>query len=217
MGENAGFSGMIEQDRPVPNWLDVSRETLDRLIELERLVLKWTSAVNLISKGSATNIWSRHILDSAQIAGLANWGHGTWADLGSGGGFPGLVLAVLAKEHSPAADYTLVESDARKAAFLLQAVRMLDLRATVLVQRIEVVPPLSAEALSARALGSLDVLLGLAVRHLAAGGRAYFPKGASYGNELDSARQRWRFQCHTHISQTDPQSAILEVEGIELL
>lgn len=207
---------MTDFDREVPAWLDVSRETLELLGALEALVLKWTSAVNLVSKASTGDIWTRHILDSAQIYPLARESRGSWLDIGSGGGFPALVLAVLFKGQADAPSFTLVESDARKSAFLIQAVRLLDLQAKVVTQRIESERSFAAETLSARALAPLDALLGHAAQHLAPTGRAFFPKGATHQAEIAVARQRWNFRCTAHISRTDPQSAILEVEGIEL-
>ncbi len=201
----------------LPDWLSVSCETSEALLTLEQLVRKWTTAVNLISKASVTEIWERHILDSAQIWPLLKHMPASWVDLGSGGGFPALVLAVIAKDHSPKTKFTLVESDARKAAFLMQAVRTLNLNAQVIVKRIESVDPLGADVVSARALGSLDLLLGFAHRHIKPAGRAYFPKGSTFQQELLAAHKRWKFNCQTHISRTDPQAAILEVDGIELL
>lgn len=207
---------MTAERKTVPDWLNVSRETVERLAELEALVLKWTTTVNLISKGSAFDIWSRHILDSAQISVLSGPRGGAWVDLGSGGGFPALVLAVMAKDWTEAATFTLVESDSRKAAFLLQAIRSLDLSAKVIVRRIDAVEPLAADVLTARALAPLDALLGHAARHLRPSGRAFFPKGSTYRDEMAAAQQRWTFRCTAHKSLTDPQSAILEVDGLAL-
>ena len=207
---------MTAISRTLPDWLNVSRETLERLGELESLVVKWTVAVNLISKSSVPEIWPRHILDSAQISVLSDPTQGAWVDLGSGAGFPALVLAIIAKERSGDATFTLIESDSRKAAFLMQAVRAMDLSANVIVKRIDEVPPLNADILTARALAPLDSLLDHAARHLRPTGRAFFPKGASFQDEVNTARQRWKFRCTAHKSLTDPLSAILEVDGIEL-
>ncbi len=206
---------MNTADRYVPDWLDVSRETLAALVELEALVLKWTTTVNLISKTSALDIWGRHMLDSAQIAKLVTAKGSDWADLGSGGGFPGLVLAVIGREIWPQRRFTLVESDARKAAFLAQANKTLGLNVTILVQRVEALSPLSAHSVTARALAPLEVLLGFAHRHLRTGGKAYFPKGATYRQEVEAARIKWQFEEIAHVSRTDPQSAILEVKNID--
>lgn len=197
-----------------PDWLDVSRETFDRLQVFQALVLKWNPTVNLISRASAAQIWDRHILDSAQIAFLANPPVSHWADLGSGGGFPALVLAIIARERFPGSRFTLVESDARKSAFLAQAVRTLDLPAQIAVSRIESTPPLGADILTARALAPLETLLSYAHRHLRPEGAAYFPKGTSHAQEIAVARRQWRFDLSVHISRTDSNAAILKVTGI---
>lgn len=196
-------------------WLDVSRETYDRLVEFQRLVVKWSDAINLVSRGSIPELWTRHILDSAQIATLAPEHPKRWVDVGSGGGFPAIVAAIQLKATSPLTRFTLIESDARKATFLRQAIQMFDLNADVLVRRVEVVEPLGADVLSARALAPLSQLLAFGQRHLSANGRAYFPKGESFLEEIAQARQRWRFRVKTHISRTDARAAILEVDQIE--
>ncbi|MGQ0609601.1 MAG: 16S rRNA (guanine(527)-N(7))-methyltransferase RsmG [Paracoccaceae bacterium] len=201
-------------EREIPAWLDVSRETVERLVNLEALVLKWTPTVNLVSRASMAEIWTRHILDSAQIGRLAGAEGNDWVDLGSGGGFPALVVAAMAKEQWPNRRFTLVESDARKAAFLMQAIRSLDLPATVRVARIEGLAPLGADILTARALAPLPDLLAHANRHLARPGRAFFPKGTAHQEEIVSARARWQFDLTLHKSLTDDGAAILEVKNI---
>lgn len=208
---------MTKSAREFPAWLDVSRETRDRLNHLADMVLKWNPAVNLISRTSAGEVWGRHVLDSAQIALLAGAKGDQWADLGSGGGFPGLVLAAMSGELWPQRRFTLVESDGRKSVFLAQAIRELDLPAIVVPSRIEAAAPLAAEIVSARALAPLGELLAFALRHLEPDGRAFFPKGANHRVEIESARHHWRFDVVAHISRTDHASAILEVSGIELL
>lgn len=196
-------------------WLDVSRETFDRLVAYQDLVIKWNDAINLVSRGSIPDLWARHILDSAQIATLAPEGPKLWADLGSGGGFPGIVAAIQLKAVSPETSFTLIESDARKATFLRQAIRLFELNAEVLAQRVEAVQPLRAQVLSARALAPLSQLLEYAKRHLSEDGRAFFPKGGSYPEEIRQARQWWNFRVRTHISRTDANAAILEVDQID--
>lgn len=189
--------------------LDVSRETSDRLRALQAMLIKWNPAINLVSKSSLVDAWDRHFLDSAQLFDLAPTGFRVWADLGSGGGFPGLVIACLAKEKNPEARIVLVESDLRKAAYLSQAVRSLGLNAEVLAERIESISPLNADVLSARALAPLDVLCGYALRHMAASGLAIFPKGANHPVEIQQARRRFEFEITVRPSETDPSAAIL--------
>ena len=193
--------------------LDVSRETTDRLRALERLLVKWNPAINLVSKATLPQAWDRHILDSAQIYQLAP-PSSHWVDLGSGGGFPGLVIACLATELRPELKVTLVESDQRKATFLRQAARELSLNTAVISARIEAVDPLAADILSARALAPLTDLLAFADRHMRPEGTALFPKGVSWRDEVARAQEGWHFDSVTHPSATDPNGAILAVKAI---
>lgn len=193
---------------------DVSRETSDRLEAYAALLRKWNPAINLVSRQSLDDLWTRHIVDSAQIFDLAPVGARHWADLGSGGGFPGMVVAVLAAERAPELAVTLVESDARKAAFLATVARELGLAPDIRCARIEAVPPLAADVLSARALAPLPLLLAYAERHMAPNAVALFPKGASHDAEIAEALASWHFDLQKHPSMTDPQSATLEIRGL---
>ena len=192
--------------------LDVSRETIERLEAVEALVRKWTQRINLIAPATVPDLWNRHIRDSAQLLPLAPSDFRIWADLGSGGGFPGLVIAshLLCNPSGPRV--VLVESDQRKAAFLRSAIRELDLPAEVHVTRAESEPPLEADVVSARALAPLTGLLGLASRHLAPGGSAIFPKGRDHAAEITAARAHWHFDLVESRSITDPEAAILRIE-----
>ena len=193
---------------------NVSRETADRLCRFAALVARWTPHINLIAKSTVPEIERRHIRDSAQLLSFAPLGWTLWADLGSGGGFPGIVIAILADELQPGARITLVDSDQRKAAFLQSAIRDLGLRARVLSGRAETLPPLGADVLSARALAPLPQLLPLAARHLTPGGRALFPKGRRAEEEIAAARTAWRFDLVSHPSCTDPDARILQIGGV---
>jgi len=195
--------------------VDVSRETLDRLIAYEALLRKWNAAINLVSPQTLSQVWTRHFLDSAQIFALGPETARHWADLGSGGGFPGLVIAVLAAEKRPDLAVTLVESDRRKSAFLMTAARELCVSVTVKSERIEVLAPLQADILSARALAPLTDLLGFAERHLAPGGTCLFPKGARWREELAQACERWSFHHNPHPSETESEAVILQIDGVK--
>lgn len=194
--------------------LNVSRETLVALHEFEALVQRWNPAINLVSKASLPNLWSRHIVDSAQVFLHCPEAALSWADLGSGGGFPGIVLAILANELKPSLRFTLVESDLRKATFLRQAAQALDLQATVVGQRIETVEPLNADVLSARALAPLPDLLCFVERHLKSGGTAILPKGARFAEEIADARKFWTFDVDSHSSLSEADAAILVIRNI---
>ena len=189
---------------------DVSRETQERLDLYAALLRKWTPRINLVAPNTLPDLWTRHIVDSAQIARYSQETDRTWADLGSGGGLPGIVIAILRDDIT----MTLVESDARKAAFLRTVLRETGTSARVLNQRIETVPPLSADVVSARALAPLSRLLYHAERHLAANGRALFPKGIRYREEREAALETWQFRCEEHPSSTQSGAVILEISEL---
>lgn len=191
--------------------LDVSRETHERLRQLEALLAKWNPAINLVARSTLAQTWRRHIVDSAQLYDLAPFRH--WVDLGSGGGFPGLVIAVMAAEKAPEARVTLVEADLRKATFLRQAAQSLGLAVQVHAERIEEIPALGADVLSARALAPLTLLCGFAQRHLAEAGVAIFPKGANWKAEVAEARKSWCFDLVERPSVTDPSAVVLVMKA----
>lgn len=195
--------------------LDVSRETLERLETYVALVQKWTPKINIISKSTVPAIWERHIADSIETVRsgpISSVDH--WADFGSGGGFPGLVAAILARESNKNALFTLVESDQRKCAFLRTVARECDLNVQVKSQRIEHLEPLNAAVVSARALANLTDLLAFADRHLGAGGLCLFPKGITWEKELEEAQAMWRFDHEIAHSQTEPGSVVLKIKGV---
>lgn len=194
--------------------LDVSRETVERLEHFGTLVRKWSRRINLISPADLPDLWTRHILDSAQLARFAPDTRASWVDIGSGGGFPGLVLAILFQERRPGVALTMVESDGRKAAFLHHAANELGVTVRVITQRLESLDPLGADVLSARALAPLPTLLSHAERHLAPDGIAIFPKGRTWAGELVEARRNWQFELAIHESLTDDQARILIIEGL---
>ena len=193
---------------------DVSRETKAHLITYLELLEKWNRRINLVARSTLADAWTRHFVDSAQLFDLRPKEAQTWADLGSGGGFPGLVIAILAAEHAPSMAIHLVESDTRKCAFLRSVLRETGVKAYLHNVRIETLPPLGADVVSARALAPLPDLLGFAARHLAPGGVALFPKGADWKKEVEDARKRWKFSCEPHKSITDPKAVLLEIGGL---
>lgn len=195
-------------------WADnVSRETVARLRIFEALVKKWTKKINLVSKSDAEKIWERHIVDSIQIYDLAPK-EGIWLDIGSGGGFPGIVAAVMAKEASPERAFILVDSDQRKCAFLRTAARELELNVKVITDRVEKIEPLNATVMSARALGDLNSLLGYVERHLEVGGTALFPKGVSWESEHTAAQQHWSYEIEAIKSETNSDATILKIKEL---
>jgi len=193
--------------------VNVSRETIARLEDFCALLLKWNQRINLISKSNEGDIWPRHVADSMQLYSLGGDAD-QWADLGSGGGFPGIVLAIIAKEYHPERRFSLVESDGRKCAFLREAARNADANVIVINQRIEDTPPLNADILSARALTSLDGLLGFTTLHRNENGVSLFPKGIRYQQEMTDAQKSWHFEPTIHQSSTDPQGVIVEIRNV---
>ena len=194
--------------------IDVSRETIDRLNKLESIVLKWNPKINLIAKSTIDSIWVRHICDSAQLFQYAPPNVSSWLDIGSGGGFPGIVMAAMSVGLGQKTEFTFVESDQRKAAFLRAAVRELDLKVTILAERIEEISPQNAEVITARALKSVTELLPMLGRHLAPDGVAILPKGRTFADEIFVARQNWQFSMSEQISITDVDACILIVKDI---
>jgi len=187
-----------------------SPETAARLAAYRDLLLRWNTRINLISVETAGEIDQRHIADCAQLQPLLPQ-DGPIADLGSGAGLPGLVLAILQPER----EIHLVESDKRKAAFLVEASAQLKLpMVRVHACRAEnaKLPPLSA--IAARALAPLATLLPYADKCLAPGGVAVFPKGKTAEKELTEAAQGWHFTCERFPSATNPEATILRLSNI---
>lgn len=201
---------MIDERYP----LDVSRETLERLEHYETLLRKWNKAINLVSPSTIKDAKSRHFVDSAQIYALANADWKIWCDMGTGGGFPGMVIAILAAEKNPTGEVVLLESDQRKATFLRTVARETGVTARVISERIEAAAPVNADILSARALASLDILFDFADRHLKFTGQALFPKGATWQKEIQEAQRSWSFSHEVHKSTVDLNSVILSIGGI---
>ena len=189
--------------------LDVSRETLARLEVYAALLVKWQKAINLVAPASLAHLWHRHILDSGQ---LVRWGplDALWLDLGSGAGFPGLVLAIMGVR-----EVRLVESDARKCAFLREAARITSAPAQIIHARIAEVPPFAVDVVTARALAPLAKLLGFAAPFLAPQSVALFPKGQDVAAELTEAHRSWRMRVERHPSLTDERASILRLSEVE--
>ena len=194
--------------------MNVSRETLDCFEAYIGLVKKWNPIINLIAKSSVSDIWHRHLKDSVQIVPRAQLG-AYWIDIGSGGGFPGIVVAIILRENSPETQVVLVESDVRKAAFLRQSVVSLGLNCQIHNARIESLNLPRALTVSARALAPLPKLLELAEGLVEPEGVCLLMKGQRHQEELDAARKSWSFDCDITKSLTNAGAAILEVRNIQ--
>lgn len=189
----------------------VSRETDNLLRDYAALIRKWNPAINLIAPQSLDCLEDRHIGDSQQLALVSTAANGSWADLGSGGGLPGLVQAIM----RPDLDLTLLESDQRKATFLRTVARELHLpNVNVRSERIEKADQLDVANVSARALAPLPLLMSYVFRHLRADGTAWLMKGKNWKTEVDEARQMWNFNMIAHPSSTESGAAILQITDI---
>lgn len=189
----------------------VSRETLARLKTYAGILEDWNSRHNLVSAGSLPDLWRRHIWDSAQLARLVPKEAGTLADLGSGAGFPGLVLAELLRGRMRV---TLFEATAKKCAFLRAVIERLALDAEVRPARMEEVEPQVFDVVTARACAPLDRLLGYAQNFTGQGSVCLFLKGQNVGAELTEARKSWKMKLQQHPSLTDPSGTILEIREL---
>jgi len=201
------------------NGLRVSRETQERLQHFAALFQKWAKTINLVAPSTLDDLWNRHIADSSQVFQI----HPKpviWADLGSGGGFPGVITAIFLAELQDGWVH-LVESNHKKAAFLRTALRETNARGSVHSTRVE---DAHAEigrcgAISARALADLDGLLGYSAHWMLGRKdcRGFFHKGRDYLREIDKARGRWEFDLLEHSSAVEQESVILEISNLRRL
>jgi 16S rRNA (guanine527-N7)-methyltransferase len=193
----------------------VSRETEERLDRYIALLLEWQSKTNLVAPSTLNVIWTRHVADSLQLLDIAPSGR-VWIDLGSGGGFPGIVLA-CALAGRPEAYVHLVERNAKKAAFLRESLRVTGARGAVHLSPIEKFvdsnPP-AADYITARALAPLNVLLGLAAPLIQAGAKALFLKGQDVESELTESTKYWNVRSTLHPSRTSLDSRVVEIDQI---
>lgn len=194
--------------------MDVSRETLEKLEVFSGVIQKWNPKINLVSKRSLEDLWIRHIVDSIQVFKTAPKDVSSWVDIGSGGGFPGVVAAIVGSQENPNTQFTLIESDQRKSAFLRNAGRECGVNLKVISKRIEEVEPQNADILSARALADLSDLLAFADRHLSSDGTALFPKGENWKKEVEKSKSEWLFDYDAVTSLTEPSAVILKIRGI---
>jgi 16S rRNA (guanine527-N7)-methyltransferase len=189
----------------------VSRETLARLKEFVGLLTDWNARHNLVSKASLDEVWQRHLLDSAQLAPLIPPEAKTLADLGSGAGFPGLVLAVLLQGRVAV---TLFEATRKKTEFLHAAAERLELGVAVRNQRIEDAPRAPFDVVTARACAPLPELLEYAQHFAGPKTVCLFLKGQNVGVELTDARKSWRMKIREHPSVTHPFGVVLEIREL---
>ena len=203
----------IENARDFAWTFSVSHETVEKLELYERLLLQWQKAVNLVAPGTIPEIWQRHFADSAQLCALAPAAK-TWVDLGSGGGFPGLAIAIMIANQKECCVH-LIESNSRKAAFLSEVARRTGAPARVHNMRIADAAASGAvryaDVVTARALASLDALLDLAQPFFGNASAGLFLKGREAEVEIADAGKRWTFDLSVHPSISDAHGQILEI------
>ena len=188
---------------------EVSRETTERLNAFADLLLRWNKTINLISRKDEEHVWSRHIADALQLIPMMPSDVSTAIDLGSGAGFPGLILAIATGCH-----FHLIESDQRKATFLREASRITNAATTIHAARIDAVKLDPVQLVTARALAPLSDLIGLAVPFLAAEGVLLAPKGLNADAELTAASAQWHMRVERASSTTNVAATILKITEV---
>lgn len=188
----------------------VSRETIEKMEIYISLLQQWNKKINLVSQQGMDQVWKRHVHDSFQLIRYLDSSVKSIADLGSGGGFPGLILAL-----STEIPVILIESDKRKTIFLREVLRQTQTQATVLCQRIENVNTISADVVTARALTSLTQLLEFSKNILNKNGYCLFLKGRSVNLEIEEAQKNWKIVYKTFSSQTNADGVIVKINQFE--
>jgi 16S rRNA (guanine527-N7)-methyltransferase len=191
----------------------VSRETLERVRSYLATLDQWRERINLIGPGEGRHLWRRHVLDSLQLIEQISPEFLSVADLGSGAGFPGLVIACALAER-PGASVTLVEKSPRKSEFLEAAIAAQGLPARVLNLRIEDPPRQKFDLVTARALAPLPKLLGYAHGWLKPSGKALLMKGRDVAAEVAEARVAWTFEMSDRASLSSPEGRVLGISSI---
>lgn len=194
--------------------VSVSRETRRRLEDYASLYERWSSRINLTASSTQKDFWRRHVADSAQLVDLAPDAR-HWIDLGSGGGFPGMVIAILLQD-TPGARVELVESNRKKTAFLQAVKAQCAASAVIHAERIEDITVRigTPEIVTARALAPLPKLLDMTAIWLQSGARALFHKGRGYAGEIEESHAKWTYDLVIHESRIDAESVILDITNL---
>jgi 16S rRNA (guanine527-N7)-methyltransferase len=187
----------------------ISHEIFDRLSIYHDLLLKWQPKINLVGPDTIPDCWNRHFLDSLQLIPYIDDLKKTMVDMGSGAGFPGMVIAIVGGR-----DVHLVESDARKIIFLKEVARLTHTNVTIHHGRIENTVIEDVGIILSRACAPLDALLSLSSFYISHGTDCLFHKGKNYSNEIEDAKEHWSFTCNAFPSVTDTQGVILKLSDI---
>lgn len=196
-----------EQQNKLIELLNVSRGTIETLREYEKLALKWNGTINLISNLTIKEFWMRHVVDSIQLLQFIENKNICLVDVGSGAGLPGMVLSIAGVEN-----VILIESDSRKAAFLLQASRLSTNKITIINERIENVN-LECNILTARALANLTNIVDI-TKNITVSDKYLFLKGETYLNEINELEKKFRFEYNTYESISSNRGKILEIKHL---
>jgi 16S rRNA (guanine527-N7)-methyltransferase len=192
----------------------VSRETMERLKTYVATLSQWNSQINLVSPKSLTDVWRRHVWDSAQLLDHISKNAATLVDLGSGAGFPGLVLAIIVAEKRPNFRVVLYESIAKKCRFLETVLRSTGIHAEIRNARIEDAPHEPFDVVTARACATLAQLLSYSVPFQSKLTQCLFLKGQSFAAELEEAHRYWTMSVEQHASRSDSSGVILSIRDL---
>lgn len=193
---------------------NVSRETVDRLKTYEVSLKEWQSKFNLVSNASLENAWERHFLDSMQLYSLIPSDARTLYDFGSGAGFPGMVLAIMAKGRTPYLNVSLIESIKKKTLYLNEVKRITGTDVNIINDRIENIKAESVDVVTSRAMASLSKLLEYTSRFFSKKTKCIFPKGKSYQEEISEAKKLWKFDVEIVQSSQSDEGVILVISNI---
>lgn len=195
--------------------VDVSRETYERLEIYAELLARWNRKINLVSPESIADLWRRHVVDSVQLARLAPEAARSWVDLGSGAGLPGLLVAAVRQEAFPLEKMVLIDSDQRKAAFMAEASRAMQVPVTIEIRRLgEPTEPEPFDVISARALAPLPKLLDYAEPFVSDRSICLFPKGKNRSSEIETASLAWSITIDEIQSRSSDESAVLRLQDV---
>ncbi|MDC3087032.1 16S rRNA (guanine(527)-N(7))-methyltransferase RsmG [Paracoccaceae bacterium] len=194
--------------------LNVSRETIKSFNQYETLLCKWNQKINLVSPNTLADLWVRHFLDSGQIINHVDASGKKWVDVGTGAGFPGLVVALLLRDRKIDCDIVLIEKNMKKVFFLNEVIRKLNLNVKIVNNNIDTIEPLNADILTARAFSELKKLIELTVRHRKQRGVSLFLKGENYRLELDKTLNYRFFDYDIFDSLSNSSGKIIRVKKI---
>ena len=193
---------------------NVSRETFEQLKTYESLLREWQNKFNLVSNSSLEDCWNRHFVDSAQLFKYIPKEAKTLVDFGSGAGFPGMVLAIMAKEKTPYLKVSLIESITKKTLYLNEVKKICQVDVEIINQRIENIKKEKVDVITSRAMTSLDNLFNYTKNFASTKTTCIFPKGKKYAEEIEEAKKHWSFDCQIFDSETSEEGKILVISHL---